>query len=216
MENQAQPQTESVKNKIIPFSTLQLILIVIIVYIVGVATSFFLDPFLPTTISHTKKAYEAGNKEGIVIGHKNGFEEAKNLVEKSSFGKMFAEQSLYMYSISGTIQSIQGNTFVIRDERMRSPFDTESIQDRTVVVSTTSEIFTMSAPEKKSDKELQSMLLKIATSSVTTVSPYTKIKSDFSSLVIGMNVKVVAKENIKKLEKFEALEVNVIPKIVIK
>jgi hypothetical protein len=212
MENPESLQQEIVKNKIITFSTSKLILIAVIVYTLGAVTLFFLDPFLPAIMSHTKKAYVSG----VEFGRQAGFEESKKLVEKSSFMELIKEQSSDMYTISGTIISIQGNSFVLRDGRVRDPSETDVIQERTIVVPSTSQIFTMTTSEKKSDKELQSMLLKMATSSSGTVSPYIKTKSDFSSLAVGMNVTVTAKENIKKLQKFEALEVQVIPKIEIK
>lgn len=212
MENQNLTELEPVKNKIISLSVVHLSLVVIIVFLIGMTLSFFLDPFLPKIMSHTKKAYEAG----VENGRQAGFEESKKLVEKSSFMELIKEQSSDMYTISGTIISIQGNSFVLRDGRVRDPLETDVIQERTIVVPSESQIFTMLTSEKKSDKELQSMLLKMATSSSNTASPYIKTKSDFSSLVVGMNVTVTAKENIKKLEKFEALEVQVIPRIGIK
>lgn len=207
-------ENNNIENKIMPISKTRLSLFTVIVFLLGMLTYFFIDPLLPLAGSNTKKGYEAGN----ISGYKTGFDAAKKIAEDSYLGKLFKAQPVDIHSISGVIVSKQNNTFVLRDERMKSPFEENNLQNRTVIVSaSTSEVFILSMDNsRQSDEKLKSVLLKMATSSVSSVSPYIKTKSNFSGLVVGDKVTVFSKEDIQNLEKFEAQEVQVAPKITIK
>jgi|CXWL01.1.fsa_nt_gi hypothetical protein len=106
--------------------------------LVGAVIGVFADPYLPASLSNTKKASQAG------------FAEAKALVDNSNLGKSIKVQNTSR-NLSGKVTKVGSGTFTVHVTNSLDPFADPALSDRTIILnaSTTLSLITEKAPAKK-------------------------------------------------------------------
>lgn len=133
----------------------------------GALLEIFSDPYLPASLSNTKKGYD------------NGFAAARTLVEKSSFGTFFKTEA-DVRIVTGTITAISGNQFTLHDDLVINPFEKTSFKERTVVMTDTTKV-TKLIPKKQNTVATQ-----------VTASPSNLQVGDSVMVTAGENIKTLA------------------------
>lgn len=179
-------------------------IIIIAVFIAGGVIGVATDPYLPSALSNTKKGYDIG------------FAAARKVVEDSTLGNFFKTPD-DVRSLSGKVISVSGGSLVIRLSSV-NPFDDQSLNDRTVLVSADTKIMRNAAKDPKVfQAELASFIKTYrpsatsTTNGVTAPQPYTQIVIDISSIKTGDSVLVKTLENVKAMSEFTASEIQIEP-----
>lgn len=153
----------------------------------GAIIGVFADPYLPSSLSNSKKEYQAG------------FAAARTLAEESSAGDFFKTEA-DVRSVSGTVTAIQGDRVTVRTETETNPFEGPAMNERTVVITDATKIIKLVMNNQTVTKTQQAALR------VTTVS------ASSADILVGDSVTVIAGENIKTLAEFTAQEIQILPR----
>lgn len=168
-------------------------------FIVGGVVGVLVDPYLPASLSNSKK------------GYKVGFSAARTLVEKSSMGGFFRTK-IDVRTISGSVTAVNGNRITIHSNSMGNPFDVPAINSRTISIDTNTKVIQLSIKDSKTIQVGQS------TSTLVTASgeSYIETLTDVSSVQVGDILVVTAGENVKSLTEFTSTEIKILPKVATK
>lgn len=142
-------------------------IIVISLLVLGIIIGIFSDPYLPYSLSNTKKGYD------------NGFAAARAVVEGSSFGTFFKTET-DVRVVTGTITAISGNQLSLHDDLVINPFEKNSFKERTIVMTDTTKV-TKLIPKNKNTVATQ-----------VTASPSNIQVGDSVMVTAGENIKTLA------------------------
>lgn len=142
-----------------------------------------------------------------------GFDAAKKLVQNSPLGGMIISQN-DIRSFSGTVTAINGNRISVRGQASSDPFADPSLNNRTVLITKDTKIFTFTLKDAKTMEAEMSAFMKGSDKKGSVVPPIppsmsTLTQSDISSIKVESNISVTTTENIKTLKEFSATEVRV-------
>lgn len=170
--------------------------------IAGGATAYsYLDQLLPSNLSNYK------------MGYQSGYETSKKLVESSPFGNFFQSQS-YVKTLSGKITAVGNKSITIQTNPIKiNPFEEDSIIDRTVLITDTTKIIKLVAPDAKLLKEAQERVVMIDGKPSIPIVPLKEISATLSDIKKDDNVSVTSSVNIKNSKEFTATEIKIQPSI---
>jgi len=134
------------------------------------------------------------------LSYRIGFNNAKDIVQKSSFGSAFRIVE-DVRALSGSVIAINGDRLTLRTPSV-NPFDLEAITERTVLINSDTQIFTLSGQASKG--------VPPATTPDATVSPtggFTRVTVEASSIAVNDMVTVIASENVKDRKEFTATSI---------
>lgn len=188
----------------------QYLILTVVAFIVGGVVGVLADPYLPASLSNSKKGYQVG------------FSAARTLVEKSALGNFFKTQS-DVRSIPGTVTSIDGNRITIQGQSANNPFDGPALNTRTVIIDTNTKVIKLSKKDSATIQAemnafIKALKTKTATSSPVALSaePYIQTVVNSSSIQAGDLVTVTAGENIKNQAQFTATLIQIQPNVLAK
>jgi hypothetical protein len=172
----------------------------------------FADPYLPASLSNSKKEYKAG------------FTAARTLAENSSLGTLFRTQ-INRSTISGTVTAIQGNRIKIHDgsvqnDSLNTLFGVSFISDRTIIVDATTKVAKLaentslvSQAKTNGYQEVQQIKPDGSTSVASSTNTYLETPSSVSGINIGDVLIVIAQEGAKTETEFIAQKILIAPSI---
>lgn len=169
-------------------------LIIIAVFISGGVIALVADPYLPSALSNAKKGYDAG------------FAAARKVVEDSTLGNFFKTPD-DVRTLSGTVTAIEGDKITMHLASI-NPFDDQSLNDRTVLITADTKIVKNVA---KDPKTLSEELAKYRFTAKGGAAPqsYVQIITSMSDIKVGTSVLVKSSENVKMMQEFTASEVQI-------
>lgn len=154
----------------------------IVLILMGILIGVFADPYLPASFSNSGKGYQAG------------FNAAKQRVEESSVGTLL-RASEDLRSLSGTVTSVAGNRVSLHLSFI-SPFDDQTLDDRTVLVGASTKVVKLSVVPTK-----EALPIRQTTETVVEV----------SAIKEGDTLSITTAENVKLLKEFTASEIKIQP-----
>jgi hypothetical protein len=145
--------------------------------IIGFILAVFIDPYLPASLSNTKKGYQAG------------FTAARTLVENSSLGNFFKTPAM-VNSLQGTVTAINGNELTLHLNNT-NPFDDPTLTNRTVLLSASTTVIrlTVSAPSQTT----------VTKSAIPQMPTFVQTPAAPSDIAVGEAIDVSAAGNIVTL-----------------
>ena len=160
----------------------------------GVVIGIFADPYLPASLSNTKKGYATG------------FDAARTLVEKSGLGN-FSRTPDDVRSISGVVTAISGNRMTLRLVS-NNPFDDQNLNERSVLIAANTKIIKLVA---KDPKAFQAELTEFnkTPQAGSAPQPFTQVIVGTQDIKTGELLTVTAPENIKMMKEFTASEIRI-------
>lgn len=176
--------------------------------LVGAIIGVFADPYLPSSLSNSKKEYQAG------------FTAARTLAENSNFGGMFRKTPDDVRWLVGTVTSIGGGKLTLHTPP-GNPFDDQTLVDRTIILDASTKV---SFNVKKDPSIYQAGVVTATgtpqqTASVASTTPmkefpvgFTLTPANVSDIKIGDIIDVIASENVKTQKEFTATEVQIMPR----
>lgn len=174
------------------------VILVVAAVVVSLVAGFFLDPYLPASMSNAKKGYTTG------------FDAARQIVEGSRYGDYFRTPSDIRY-VSGTVTAINGDRLTISAQE-QNLFDGLVESEKTVIIDANTSVYKFEPKDPKVYQEELATFLKSLASKVAGVVaplPTTKIAIDLSSITIGTLIAAIALENIKDMKEFTASEIQI-------
>lgn len=178
-------------------------------FLLGALIGGFIDPYLPSSLSNSKKGYE------------NGFTAARTVVEGSGLGSFFKTQT-DVRSVSGTVTSTQGGRIGVHSQAMNNPFEKTALSEYSVLIDSSTKISKLVAIDPKLTKAQIDALIKAqdtrsGTKSVlSAMGPYIETTIPVSSIKTGDVITVTAGENIKSKNTFTATEIRIQPPMLLK
>ncbi len=174
----------------------------IIILLIGAIVGMFADPYLPASLSNTKKGYQSG------------FDAARMLVENSDFGHFLSTPS-DVRILSGTVTAVNGDLIALHLQSV-NPFDGPALADRTVIVDASTTVTRLVPIDPKVfQAEMNSFVTAAqgaATNTKTPPASFTTAATDAASIKVGDSINVSASENIKTLKEFPASSITILLK----
>jgi hypothetical protein len=162
--------------------------------VVGVILGIVIDPYLPKSISNTKKNFERG--------YQSGFNEVKTRVEKSTVGRAL-QSSGEIRAIAGTVKAVNGNKLTLHTQPV-NPFDDTSLTDRVIDITSSTTILRIIRP---ADTEKPKTLRK-----ETTYPSLMATSSKLSDIKVGEMLNVFSKVDIRTVKEFSASSIQILTK----
>lgn len=176
-------------------------IVLIVACIIGAGAASLIDPFLPQSMSNTKKGYA------------NGFVAAKAIVEKSTIGAMYRTPD-DVRMLSGTVTEVGSAEFTLHTPS-NDPFADPALNDRAVHIDAATVVYNIEQRDSKTfQKEMEAYLaaMRHASSTPTALiqpSSAIKVRTDLSALKKGTPVTIMTKENIRDRAEFIATEIDI-------
>ncbi len=166
--------------------------LMIIIFVLGIVSGIFVDPYLPSPLSNFK----------------TGFNSARNLAQQSSFGSMFRVPD-DIRSLSGTVVAVNGNSLSVKT-RSVDPFDNPINNNRIVTVTPNTKIIKTTLMDLKA---YQDEMLKFAKDKNNKSAPapnmVTESVINVSDIHTGDSFTVTSSNNIKTAKEFTAQEIQI-------
>lgn len=188
-------------------------LLLVVGSVIGGFLVFSLDSHLPEGYSNTKKGYTSG--------YQIGFATSKKLVEESAMGDFFRTHVISeTFSITGKITAIEGNVMTV-NMRLLNPYDNLEMSNRKVLIASTTKFMTVrKKAEEAFVREKIAFAKTLAASSTYKESQqddesflpqqFVQMTVSSSTLKVGDTVSVIANENIRDSQTFNASKVQII------
>jgi hypothetical protein len=175
----------------------------VILLLIGTIIGIFIDPYLPASLSNSKKGYQVG------------FSAAETLVQNSSLGSFFRTPST-VNALQGTVTSIHGNSLTLHISPV-NPFDDPAFADRTIRITASTTIFSVVAVDPKVYQAEIAAFDKAKVTAPSTKVPSTTITvpMSLSDVVVGDSVGVIATGDVKTVQEFPVQEIQIFPKAVL-
>jgi predicted permease len=177
-------------------------------FVVGITLGLLTYPYLQLSSNNSKNNYQVGFNTGQQMGHQAGFNEAKSLVEQSTFGNLFRGPD-DVRTLSGNVIAINNSNITLRTVS-NNPFTNPSLINRTIIISTSTKIIEFKQKDPTIyQSEVDAFQKTTQLSSSVPPNPFIQTATNLASIKVGSALIVIAGENIKSIKEFVASEIHI-------
>jgi hypothetical protein len=171
----------------------------VILLLIGTIIGVLIDPYLPASLSNSKKGYQVG------------FSAAETLVQNSSLGSFFRTPAT-VNALQGTVTSMHGNSLTLHISPV-NPFDDPAFADRTVTITASTTIYSVKSVDPKVYQAEMVAFIKTQPTVPGTKAPSATISlpMSLSNIAVGDSVGVITTGDVKTVKEFTAQSIQIFP-----